>query len=143
MSTTGVDVFDATLHKTHVWLKELMEELEWDDPHKALAALRVTLGALRDRLTVEEVAQLGAQMPMLVRGMYYEGWDPTDKPLRERHKKAFLAHIKAHFHSDPFVDPERVAEAVFLVLDRHISRGELDDIRHTLPRELRELWPGG
>jgi uncharacterized protein (DUF2267 family) len=68
-------VFDRTLYKTHTWLKEIMEVLGTEDRHRAYMALRAVLHALRDRLTVEEVAQLGAQLPMLIRGLYYEGWD--------------------------------------------------------------------
>jgi uncharacterized protein (DUF2267 family) len=70
MSNTGLDVFDRTVQKTNSWLKNLMDELDWQDRQEAYAALRVTLQALRDRLTVEEVAQLGAQLPMLIRGFY-------------------------------------------------------------------------
>jgi uncharacterized protein (DUF2267 family) len=77
MSTTDLEVFDTTVHKTNSWLHELMEELGWSDRHKAYLALRATLHALRDRLTVQGVAQLGAQLPMLIRGFYYEGWVPS------------------------------------------------------------------
>ena len=107
MSATGLDVFDRTLHKTNAWLSDLMEALGRQDRHAAYLALRTTLHALRDRLTVEEVAQLGAQLPMLVRGFYYEGWDPTGTPLRVRHKEEFLARIQEEFRSDEPIDPER------------------------------------
>jgi uncharacterized protein (DUF2267 family) len=72
MTITSIDVFETTLHKTNGWRKELLEELDWQDRHAAYLALRATLHALRDRLTVEEVAELGAQLPMLIRGFYYE-----------------------------------------------------------------------
>ena len=141
MSMTGLDVFDRTVHKTNSWLNKLMEVLGWQDKHRAYLALRVTLHALRDRLTVEEVAQLGAQLPMLIRGFYYEGWDPAGKPLKERHKEEFLARIEEHFSGDDIADPEQVARAVFTVLSNRVTEGEIEDVKHVLPAELRELWP--
>lgn len=141
MSTTGLEVFDTTLQKTHVWLNDVMQELGWEDERpRAYLALRTVLHALRDRLTVEEAMQLGAQLPMLIRGFYYEGWKLTDKPLKERHKEEFLAHIKHAFRNDERMDPERIARGVFQVLARRISEGEIEDIKHLLPAELRELW---
>ena len=141
MSLTDLDVIETTLQKTNSWLNELMELLGWQDKHKAYLALRVTLHALRDRLTVEEVAQLAAQLPMLIRGFYYEGWDPTGKPLKERHKEQFLDRIKQQFRGDDRIDPEQVARAVFTVLSNRISEGEIEDIKHVLPAEIRDLWP--
>jgi uncharacterized protein (DUF2267 family) len=141
MSATGLEVFDTTLHKTNSWLKELMGVLGSEDRHRAYLALRATLHALRDRLTVEEVAQLGAQLPMLVRGFYYEGWDPTGKPLRIRDKEQFLARIRQQFRGDDSVDPELVARDVFTVLANRITQGEIEDIKHVMPVEIRELWP--
>src|SRR5688572_2333487 len=113
MSTTSLDVFDTTLHKTHLWLNDLMQAMDSNDRHQAYLALRATLHALRDRLTLEEVAQLAAQLPMLIRGFYYEGWDPTDKPQRARHKEQFLDEIGRQFKGDDHVDAERLARAVF------------------------------
>ncbi len=143
MSATGLEVFDRTLHKTHAWLKEIMGELGTEDRHKAYMALRAVLHALRDRLTVEEVAQLGAELPMLIRGLYYEGWNPTGKPLKERHKEEFLAHVARELKtpSGPALDPEAATRAVFQVLALKVSQGELEDIRGLLPKEIRELWP--
>jgi uncharacterized protein (DUF2267 family) len=141
MSATGLEVFDTTLQKTNSWLKDLMEELGWSDRHRAYLALRATLHALRDRLTVEEVAQLGAQLPMLIRGFYYEGWDPTNKPLRVRHREQFLERILQAFRRDDGIDPEKVAPAVFTVLEKRVTEGEIEDVKHVLPAELRDLWP--
>jgi len=138
---TGLEVFDTTVHKTHIWLNDIMQELGWEDRYKAYGGLRTTLHALRDRLTVEETAQLAAQLPMLIRGLYYEGWDPTGKPQKVRHKEAFLTPIREHFRNDPRVNAEQVARAVLKVLTQHVSEGEIADIKHLFPTELRELWP--
>ncbi len=140
MSVTGLEVFDATVQKTNIWLKDIMETLGWQDRQEAYLALRATLHALRDRLTIEETAQLAAQLPMLVRGFYYEGWDPTGKPLRERHKKEFLSRIRDEMR--PYaVDYEQVARAVFSVMANRVSEGEIEDVERVLPESLRELWP--
>jgi uncharacterized protein (DUF2267 family) len=142
MSVTGLDVFDTTIQTTNSWLADLMKGLGWANKHRAYSALRVTLHALRDRLTVEEVAQLAAQLPMLVRGFYYEGWDPTGKPEKDRHKEEFLIRIEEPFRraGDP-IHAERVVKGVFRLLEQRISEGEIEDIKRVLPKEIRELWP--
>lgn len=139
---TSRDVFDGTLQKTQIWLNDLMSELDWaGKPEKTYFALKTVLHALRDRLTVEEAVQLGAQLPMLVRGFYYEGWTLKGKPHKERHKEDFLAHVKDAFKDDVTVRPESVVRGVFRVLERHTSDGEIEDVKNSLPKALLELWP--
>ena len=141
MSATGLKVFDTTLQKTNRWLNELMQLLGWGDRERAYLALRATLHALRDRLTVEEAAQLSAQLPMLVRGFYFEGWDPTGKPKKERHEEEFLTDIALAFPDEEVVDAAQVTRAVFTLLAIHVSEGEIEDVRQLLPSGLRHLWP--
>jgi len=136
-----VSAFDTTVQTTHVWLNDLLELTGWQDAHRAYLALRAVLHALRDRLSVEEAAALGAQLPMLVRGFYYEGWHPHGKPLRERKKEEFLAHVRDAFKNDHDPDPEPVARAVFQLLANHVTRGEVSKVKHMLPEEIRSLWP--
>jgi uncharacterized protein (DUF2267 family) len=141
MSTTQHELFSTTRQKAHIWLKELMEELWWKDEHRAYLALKAALHALRDRLTVDEAVHLGAQLPMLIRGFYYEGWSPAGKPVKERHKEEFCAHVQESFPRESARDVERIVRAVFDVLSKRITEGEIEDIKHILPPELRELWP--
>lgn len=139
MSVTGLYVFDRTVQKTNIWLRDVMDALDSDDRHAAYLALRATLHMLRDRLTVEEAAHLGAQLPMLVRGFYYEGWNPTGKPIRERSFESFLAGVAIELPND--LDPEDAVRAVFTVLAARMSDGEIDDVTHVLPTALNVLWP--
>ena len=140
MTSTTIASFESTIHKTNVWLKDVMEELGWDSHERAYHALRAVLHALRDKLSNEEVADLAAQLPMLVRGFYYEGWSPSHRRTSERHKEQFLDHIDKAFRDDTTVNAEQVARGVFRVISKHVSSGEIADIKHTLPREIRELW---
>jgi uncharacterized protein (DUF2267 family) len=78
---------------------------------------------------------------MLVRGFYFEGWTLKGKPHKERHKEDFLAHVKEAFKDDVTVNPQQIVRAVFRVLTKHTSKGEIDDVKHILPKALRELWP--
>lgn len=138
MDTTTLPIFEHTLALTNGWLDDVAAALETDDRHRAYQALRATLHALRDRVSPEESAQLGAQLPLLLRGTFYEGWHPAHKPLKERQVEQFLRHI----HEDvPNGDAEAMARAVFGVLCARISAGEIEDIVNMLPAGVRELWP--
>jgi uncharacterized protein (DUF2267 family) len=139
MSTTHHELFSNTLQKTHLWIKEVLGELGWEDEHKAYLALKATLHAMRDRLTADEAVHLGAQLPMLMRGMYYEGWSPAGKPLKERRKTAFLSEVQEYFRAGE-LDTEPIVRGVLSVLSKHVTAGEIDDVKRMLPPELRELW---
>jgi uncharacterized protein (DUF2267 family) len=140
MAVDTVDVFEHTIEITHTWLHDLMDRLGWQDKHRAYMALRAVLHALRDRLSVDDASHLAAQLPMLVRGFYYEGYHPAGKPLAERKKPEFLAHVAAEC-TDESRNDGRVTEAVFQVLAKHITPGEVAKIKGVLPPEIRQLWP--
>ena len=142
MTTGTVPAFETTVQKTNIWLKDLMSELHWEgyDHEQSYHAMRAVLQALRDRLTVEEAADLAAQLPMLVRGFYYEGWKPARTPLPERTKEAFLEHVADHFPSESISQTEEVTRAVFRVLTKHVTAGEIQDIHSSLPKPIRNLW---
>ncbi len=134
MLLTRCSPIATTLHTTDLWLCDLMADLGWQDRTRAYRALQVVLHALRDRLPLEAVAALGSQLPLLVRGMYYEGWSPSGTPPRESEKQAFLSQIATAFRNNPEVDPERLAWAVFKVLKRYAPSGEIRNEWLILPR---------
>jgi uncharacterized protein (DUF2267 family) len=141
MSATRVDALDHSIQETNLWLKAIMRDLETDDRHLAYAALRAALHALRDRIGPENAVHLGAQLPMLIRGLYYEGWHMAGTPTKERHKHQFLEHVSRTLGPRSEVDPERAARAVFDVMWQKIDPGEVVKVINLLPEELRDLWP--
>lgn len=141
MSASGLEVLDTSVQKTHVWLREIMERLETADRHQAYMALKSTLHALRDRLSIEEAAQLGAQLPMVIRGLFYEGWRPAIRPERASSWEDFMKPVYLAVCQNGGWTPDEVVSAVFDVLARHVSSGEIDDVIAQLPRDIRALWP--
>lgn len=142
MSMAGLPTFDTTVQETNIWVNEVAAELGTDDKHRAFQGLRVTLHVLRDRLTVEEAAHLGAQLPVLLAGFYYEDWKPASNPSKERSKDEFLGHIRDYFQNiDPSINTEAVVRSTFKVLSQHVTQGEVKDVTQMMPTELRDLFP--
>jgi uncharacterized protein (DUF2267 family) len=139
--TTGIQAIDTSLQKTQLWLREIQAAMGWENRERAYSGLRAVLHALRDRLTLDEAFDLAAEMPMIVRGFYFEGWDRAGNPTRERTRDAFLGKVGERLAQMPDVDPWKLTRAVFGVLARHVSAGELSDVQGMLPEEIRELWP--
>lgn len=106
MSATGLDVVDKTVQTTNIWLDEVMERL---GPDRQLAwhALGATFHALRDRLPIHDAAHLSAQLPLLLRGLFFDQWRPSEQPSKERTLAAFLAHVAAGLQAVWPTDPER------------------------------------
>ena len=139
--STQPSVFETTLQKTNVWLRDICDLLHWDDHQKAYHGLRAVLHALRDRLPVPEAAHLGAQLPMLIRGFYYDEWKPGSNPVKIKTAQEFYDAVRTHFAADQNVNPMRLTQAVLQVLASNLSPGELEKLRGIFPPHLREIWP--
>lgn len=140
MSATGLDVFDKTLQTTNLWLKEIAEEIG-PDRQRAWHALGAVLQALRDRLSLDESAHLAAQLPLLIRGLYYDQWRPSEQPALTRKREAFLERVEARLGGIGPMNSENAVRAVFKTLERHVAEGEIDKLIQTLPAQIRDLWP--
>ncbi len=135
-----VSVFDKTEQKTMHWISGVASSMGSADMQRSYMVLRGVLHALRDRLPPNEAVQLGAQLPMLVRGFYYEGWHPQDKPKRYHRKGPFLEQVRSEVPTLDDTQLERAVSSVFETLESEIPGGELEQVRHALPADLRELW---
>lgn len=143
MTNTGIDSIDRTLHKTNEWLAAIADHLRAQERKDAYTALRSVLHALRDRLPVATVASLGAQLPMLVRGVYYEGWHPAPdgKPASGIHTAdEFFALVERDLPRHPNIPAETAVRAVFTVLAGHLDPSETEKVIHVLPRRIQDLW---
>ena len=138
---TDIQDLDQAVRATGEWIDDLMQRLQWRDRQKGYLALRAALHALRDCLPVDEAIYLGAQMPALLRGVFYDGWHPREHPLPLADRDAFLDRIHDGVHREPGIDPEQVAEAVLALLADRLPATELEDAKAVTPAPLRALWP--
>jgi uncharacterized protein (DUF2267 family) len=102
--------------------------------------LGAVLRTLRDRLTIEESAHLSAQLPLLIRGLYYDQWRPSHVPAKWRTEEEFMMHVADGLQDIRPVNQHAAVQAVFDVLARHISIGEFDEVAGALPQKLRPFF---
>jgi uncharacterized protein (DUF2267 family) len=139
MTIHSVDAVERSVHKTNEWVKAMASELGTEDREDAWRVLRADLQVLRDELTVDEAAQLAAQLPMVLRGAFWEGFDPGHQPAKLRKREDFLARIAERAQLSDLDEAARAAEAATRVMSDHITGGELDDVFAQLPSQVREV----
>ena len=137
----GLESLDHTVQLTHIWINDLDARLEWNNKPRSYRLLKAVLHAVRDWMPVNEAVDLGAQLPGLLRGAYYEQWRPAKTPIRKRSKEDFIAYVGEHFRNDPLEHPAQQVIETLRLLTSKISPGEIEDVRHSLPEDIRNFWP--
>jgi uncharacterized protein (DUF2267 family) len=135
-----IGAFEASRQKTNLWLKEICDELRTNSRRQAYAALRAVLHTVRDCLPVEETAKFAGQLPLIVKGLLYDGWHPHEKPARLT-KAAFYERVEKRLHGAG-LSAAQASRAVLLVLEARLSTGEIEALKRVLPHEVRDLWSG-
>ncbi len=138
MSASGLDVFDKTLQTTNIWLNEIQADLG-PDRQVAWKVLSVVLHKLRDRLPVPLAVHLGAELPLLVRGVYYDQFQPSKQPTDWDHDE-FVAEVQRWLSDIRPLNAEAAVRTVFAVLSRHLPPGQIAKVRDALPEKLRQSW---
>jgi uncharacterized protein (DUF2267 family) len=142
MSRPRIDVFERAVQKADQWIDDLMDRMGWDDRHQTYEAMGAVLHVLRDRLPVNEAVDLGAQLPLLLRGLFYQNWNVSVNPEKYRHADEFLRHVRAALLDLrlEFIPEETLIEGVAGLLGDRLSEGEMAGIRRALPSEIRGFF---
>ena len=138
MSANGLEVFDKSLQTTHIWLNEITEVIG-PDRKVAWKVLSTVLHKLRDRLRVEDAAHLSAELPLIVRGVFYDQFQPSRQPM-SCNLEEFIAEVGEWLQDTRPVDPREATRAVFATLSRHIPRGQITKTQNALSEDLRAFW---
>jgi uncharacterized protein (DUF2267 family) len=141
MRTLGIETVDHAVQLTYVWLDDLDWRMGWDNKGRSYRLLKSVLQALRDWLPTSKSAQFAARLPTLLRGAYYEHWQPATTPVKRRSKADFLQRIDQAFAGDMQMEPEVATSLVLGFLSTKMSMGDIQDVRQSLPADIRVLWP--
>jgi uncharacterized protein (DUF2267 family) len=135
--------FETMNQSANPWVESMMAELSTTDPYRALRALGAGLKALRDRLTAPDAARFGARLPLLIRGLYFEGWDPTLEPREIHDRSQLLALVREKYAPRSDVPTDVIAAAFLAVLERRLGAEEMAQLVSTLPALTMDFgWPG-
>lgn len=133
-----LDVIDRTVAKTYEWLHEVARRAQLEDLHRSYQVLRAVLHALRDRVGPDVAAHLAAQLPLLVRGIFYEGWDPSKTPVRMS-LTDFLERVERDAALKGTSKAEDAARAVLAVCWDELGQGTMDHLISVLPSDFAVL----
>ncbi|WP_433538707.1 DUF2267 domain-containing protein [Micromonospora sp. CA-249363] len=142
MPDSMISAFESSLDKTNLILKDIEDAYGWpkERRNQSYAALRTVLHLLRDRLPVNESVEFAQQLPVLVRGIYFDGWNPSDVPIK-LNRDDFLYEVRQGFPYDAEGGAERVTQVVLDTLRRHVTQGEWQDVKDTMPKDLAMMLP--
>src|SRR5215217_2299826 len=133
MSEQGLETIETTVQKTHEWIARIAESMHMEK-RDAWKCLRAVLQTLRDRLPAELAVHFGAQLPMLVRGLYYEGWEPSIVPIKMSLEE-FLMVVQSKIVADRVIDPVETVQNVLGVIASHTGHGELEKVMLSFPKD--------
>lgn len=136
---SSINIVDQNIKVINTWLKDISAELDGITEEEAWSRLRAVLQTIRDRITVNEAADFAAQLPVIVRGLYFEGWRPAETPHKWRHRDDYMEAFNRKL--DGVDNGEETLKAVLRVMDRHLGNNELNRVKEMHPKEVWDLWP--
>ncbi|AFM15828.1 hypothetical protein Mycch_1018 [Mycolicibacterium chubuense NBB4] len=136
-TTTKASAIDHATQVAHSWVNEVARQFDTGDREFAYGVLRAWLHVFRDRLTVEAAAHFAAQLPDLIRGVFYAGWDPSAVPIKYD-AEGFAVRL-AHDATLDKRDVGKASAAVTNAVTHFLPASHLDKAMGHLPPDVRAL----
>ncbi len=131
--------FSDSAHQAEIWVMELSEYLHCER-RQAYDCLRSVLHALRDSIGQKAMADFSSHLPPLVRGIFYENWQPEHvRPCSGRLE--FIANVQKRSGMTTGIDSEQAARNVFKLLDHRLNPPVIREIKRAMGSSLEPLWP--
>jgi uncharacterized protein (DUF2267 family) len=137
----GIPVLEAALRDAQGWVVAAGQRINTRSSPVAFASLRATLHALRAQLDMRRAIEVGERLPLVMRAVFFDGWDPHDVPPPAASKDQFVRRVAADNGRTPRIKAERAAKAALEVIFERLPAAVAARVVERLPEDLRELWP--
>jgi uncharacterized protein (DUF2267 family) len=140
--------FNRYAAKGNEILNRISEELKVSRD-SAFLILCAVLHTTRNHLSMEESLKLLSHLPMALKGIYVNNWNPFHSANRIYHVKQLLDEVRGYdkkFQWDDFGNDEtaiKKIKTVYKILRSYMLPGDTQDIMYTMPSDLNEfIWDG-
>ena len=139
--------FNQYATEGNTFIKNYAKEMNLgENRDKAGSILTAILHALRDIIPPAESLQLIAQLPMFLKAVYVNGWTLKKEKPKIRRMPEFIELVRKHDGPAAINDfeysdevAERYIDVTFIYLRKYVSLGEMEDIRNSLPKDLKSM----
>jgi uncharacterized protein (DUF2267 family) len=140
--STNISSLDRAITNAVEIIDEVQDELGWESKDKTYQATKAVLQSVRDRLQIEEVVHLSANLPLILKGMMMDGYLLRNKPERIRDLEGFLELVQANYDSTmhDMINSEDATITVLNVLNSHIGGGEFTKVAANMPAPIQRLF---
>ena len=140
--STNILALDRAINHTVEWIDDIQDGLGWDSKDKIYQATKAVLQSIRDRLPIEEVVHLSANLPLIMKGMMMDGYSLKNKPERIRDIEGFLEYVQANLDASmrDMINPQDAVITVVNVLNSHMGGGEMRKVAANMPEQLQRLF---
>lgn len=139
--TTGLSTLDRAVQSAKEWLKDAQQQMNLDSQEDAYMAMRAVLHTLRNQLSVEEACDLASQLPLIIQGVYYEGWQPGAQRDKIHSPDQFYSEVSENLSGREHLNPQSVTSGAFRTIADFISDGQLQHVKSNLSKNIASLFP--
>lgn len=139
--------FEGYNQKGYQFLKEIANEMVMpEDLEYTDRLITSVLEVLREVITPEESMHLISQLPMYLKAVYVNGWEMSKSPKRINTREEFFNELREKYPRTTgrdlgdYTTARENVKAIFRVISRYASGGEIDQVRAQLPSGIADLW---